>query len=120
MKIPLDRLVGVSAVDHRLGPTLPDSSYHILNLDKLEESGLEKDSHNLILSFATFYHLVDPVGALVQVHYYHFHRDYLKKLKVYRLLAFGGVAIISHVPLAACIQGADSKSHLHWNRFEVI
>ena len=83
---------------------------------------MEKDSHNLILSFATFYHLVDPVGALVQVPHYHFYWDYMKKkkFKVYRLLAFGGVAIISHVPLAACIQGADSKSHLHWNRFEVI
>ena len=67
LKIPFNRLVGVSAVDHRLGATIPDSSYHILNIDKLKESNLGKDSYKLVLSFATFYHLVDPVGALVEV-----------------------------------------------------
>ena len=67
LKLPFSRLVGVSAVDHRLGPTIPDSSYNILNLDKLKESSLGKDSYKLVLSFATFYHLVDPVGALIEV-----------------------------------------------------
>ena len=67
LKLPFSRLVGVSAVDHRLGNTIPDSSYHILNLDKLKESSLGKDSYKLVLSFATFYHLVDPVGALAEV-----------------------------------------------------
>ena len=67
LKIPFNRLVGVSAVDHRLGATIPDSSYHILNIDKLKESKLGKDSYKLVLSFATFYHLVDPVGAVSEV-----------------------------------------------------
>ena len=67
LKIPFSRLAGVSAVDHRLGSTIPDSSYHITNLDKLKESNLGKDSYKLVFSFATFYHLVDPVGALAEV-----------------------------------------------------
>lgn len=101
LRLPFSRLVGVSAVDHRsTGSTIPDSSYHITNLDKLNESSLGKDSYKLVFSFATFYHLVDPVGALPEV---------------YSLLAEGGLAIISHVPLAAAFQAADSQSHLKWN-----
>ena len=68
MRLPFSRLAGVSAVDHRsTGSTIPDSSYHITNLDKLKESSLGKDSYKLVFSFATFYHLVDPVGALPEV-----------------------------------------------------
>ena len=70
LKLPFSRLAGVSAVDHRLGSTIPDSSYHIINLDKLKESNLGKDSYKLVFSFATFYHLVDPVGALAEVWQY--------------------------------------------------
>ena len=37
-------------------------------------------------------------------------------MQVYSLLAEGGLAIISHVPLAAVFQASDSKAHLKWNR----
>jgi SAM-dependent methyltransferase len=101
LRLPYSRLVGVSAVDHRPpGSVLPDSSYRILNIDMLgSEGGLEERTFSLVLSFATFYHLVDPVGALPAVH---------------RLLAPGGLALLSHVPLEGAL--GSGSCYKDWNR----
>ena len=100
LDLPLSRLLGLSAVDHREGKTLPDSSYRITNIDLLAGS-LGEAKFDLILSFSTFYHLVDPLGALPAV---------------YSLLAPGGLALLSHVPLEAAVQAAGPLSYLGWNR----
>ena len=90
-------------MDHRAAASaIPDASYTVTNIDRMaQQDRLEKDSFHLVLSFATFYHLVDPVGALPAV---------------YRLLGEGGLAVVAHVPMEACLQGADSRSYLQWNR----
>ena len=102
LDLPLSHLVGLSAVDHRQGTTLPDSSYRITNIDLLaNQSSLGEAKFDLILSFSTFYHLVDPLGALPAV---------------YSLLAPGGLALLSHVPLEAAVEAAGPLSYLAWNR----
>ena len=87
-----DRIVGVSALDQRHQAadrtSLPDSSYLIMNLDLLHEATHPSlvEPFSLVYSSATFYHLVDPLGALAAA---------------YDRLAVDGLLLIRHVPLAA-------------------
>lgn len=113
--VPFSQLVGVSAINERRAeeteaPTLPDSSYRVgLNIDTLGET-LEREPATLprahwVWSSCTFYHLVDPVGAIQQV---------------YTLLAeptkgslSPSVALLTHVPLAACCVDGLSVTSLN-------
>ena len=94
----LTQLLGLSAVDHRSSTSLlPDSSYRLLNIDRLsQDQELEGQQFHLVLSFHTLYHLVDPLGVLTAVH---------------KLLAPGGLAVLSHVPLQVSYNALFKKYH---------
>ena len=108
LRIPFHRLHGVSAVEERPAATdVPDTSYHILNLDCWTASIIKDDDHaqaslaqqwltrtyKMIWSSHTFFHLVDPTAALETAYG--------------RLDANGGVALICHVPLRAVVEDTD-------------
>eukprot|EP01147_Barroeca_monosierra_P000899 gene899-4162_t len=95
---PYDRMLGISAVDERsMGNStlsVPDTSYLTGNIDELHvliseactnnanpEEGIGK--FDLIWSSHTFYHLVDPIGAVCTT---------------CNLLDLGGIAILRNVP----------------------
>lgn len=94
LRIPWSYLLGLSAEDGRLRrgedrqPIIPDSSFSILNVEdeKLVRDHIVPRQFDVVVSFSTFWHLVDPLGAIVLAH------DLL--------LEPGGTLLVHGVPLS--------------------